>query len=156
MPPLARASPNHPELPVSACRLWQLALMLHAAGVAAFGAPELRRALATEHGVVPNRGVRGDLDRNLLGALPSVNQTNVCPPPFFWLALPAAALACQSASSRRVVSCQKTTRGFGLGRGKRWLQVAQPHHLKSTITLDIRNAETLAALAARRAAVSTP
>ena len=83
-----RPRTSYPEPPVSACRLWQLALMLHAAGVDAFGTPELRRALAAEHRFETNRGLRGNLARGLLGALPLVNQTNVCPPPFFWLALP--------------------------------------------------------------------
>ena len=82
MPHLGGASPNHPELPVSACRLWQLALMLHAAGVGAFGTRALQGTLATEHGR-DNRGLRGNLARDLLGELPLVNQTIVCPPPFF-------------------------------------------------------------------------
>ena len=72
---------------------------------------------------------------------------------FFWPALPAPALSCQSGSSRRVVSCQKMTQGIGLGMGKRWLQAAEPHHLNSTTCLNIRKAQTLAA---RRAAVSNP
>ena len=118
MPPLARASPNHPQLPVSACRLWQLALMLHAAGVGAFGTQGLLGARATARRA-DNRGLRGDLDRRLLGAVPVVNQNVVCPPPcFFWPALPAPALSCQSGSSRRVVSCQKMTQGIGLGMGE--------------------------------------
>ena len=142
-----------PELPVSACRLWQLALMLHAAGVGAFGLQGLLGARATALSA-DNCGLRGDLDRHLFGAVPVVNQNVVCPPPcFFWPALPAPALSCQSGSSRRVVSCQKMTQGIGLGMGKRWLQAAEPHHLNSTTCLDIRKAQTLAA---RRAAVSNP
>jgi len=92
--------------------------MLQAAGVDAFDTRDFRQALAAEHTAQTNRGNRGNPDRVLLGALPVVNQTYVCPPLFFSLALPAAALACQSGSSRRVVSCQKMTRGFGLGMGE--------------------------------------
>ena len=116
MPPLARASPNHSEVPVSACRLRRLALMLPAAGGTAFGAAELRRALASEEEGEPNRGLRGNRDRALFDDLPVVNETVVCPS-LFWLALPAATLAFQSGSFRRVVSCQKMTQGIGLGMG---------------------------------------
>ena len=124
---------------------------------AAIADADRRRAadlLARGHADAERRGAENR--PGTLGPRPALNTAEVRQSRFSWLALPAAALACQSGSSRRVVSCQKTSRGFGLGRGNRWLQVAQPHHLKSTITLDIRNAETLAALAARRAAVSTP
>ena len=72
-----------PELPVSACRLWQLALMLHAAGVGAFGTQGLHGARATARSA-DNRGLRGDLDRRLFGAVPVVNQNVVCPPPCFF------------------------------------------------------------------------
>ena len=78
-----RPRTSYPELPVSACQLWQLALMLQAAGVDAFDTRDFRQALAAEHTAQPNNGNRGNPDRGLLGALPVVNQTNVCPPPFF-------------------------------------------------------------------------
>jgi len=132
--------------PVSACRLWQLALMLHAAGVGAFGTQELQRALATAHSD-DNRGRHGNLDRRLLGAVPAVNnQTVVCPPPFFWLALPAPALACQSGSSRR---CQKMhgPQGFGLGKGE---ALAAGARLRTEDHRDYEDQGTARARAARQ------
>jgi hypothetical protein len=128
------------------CRLWHVALMLPAAGVIAAPTNVVERARAAAVGQLgPSSGVRGSTQREVLGRLPKVVSTDVCPPPWCFGRLCSRALPGAWSLSENAWS-------FGLARGRGNGLPQVPGYLKTTAS----SARRLEELNKQRAAVSTP